>query len=195
MFFLPDRVPEGAQGAPQRAVFAVAVGNQPGAVQAKAAAAVQQVLVHHHPCHLGQKQLVAAQRDSLGHPALEGQGALGQDGAVRVDRARLGVQAQGREFVHVPPALDPAPVHRPDQRLGGQVDGEQAARFDQAVAVPLGPQADGHHGRPGADGARPAHRNEVGLFHAAAGHQHRRHRVQKGRALPALFRHPWYFLS
>ena len=105
------------------------------------------------------------------------------------------MEAAGSKLVDLPAALDAAPVHGADKALGGQVDGKLPALFDQMVAEPLGADADGHHAGLGADGACPADGDEVGCFQPAAGYQNGRFRVQKGAAFPALFAHPWYFLS
>ena len=58
------------------------------------------------------------------------------------------------------------------------------------VSISVRPDADAHHAGLGADGARPADGDEVGLIQPAAGDQHRRFRVQQGAAPPALFAHP-----
>ena len=188
--FLAHAVAKGAQLFAQCQIFAVAVDDEPGLVEAELAILVQQAFVHVAGGDFGEEEVVAAQRDDLRHPAFQIDGAFGEDGAVRQHRAGGGMEAAGREFIEVPAAPDAAPVHRLHQRLGRQVDGELSARLDEMVAVPLGADADGHHAGLGADGARPADGDEVGLVQPAAGDQHRRLRVQQGAAPPALFAHP-----
>ena len=151
---------------------------------------VQQALVHIAGHHFGKEQVVAAQRDHLGHFAFQVHRAFRQHRAVGEHAARLGMQAAGGKLVHIAAALHAAPIHRPHQCFGGQVDGKLPALLNEVVAEPFRPHADAHHAGLCADGARPADGDEVGVLQPAAGHQHRRFRVQQGTAPPALFAHP-----
>ncbi len=116
-FLLPHAVAEGAQLFAQRQIFAVAVDDEPGFVEAELAVLVQQALVHIAGRDLGQEQVVAAQRDDLRHPAFQIDRAFLQNGAVRQHRAGGGVEAAGGKLVQSgrssrrtsPP---PAPVPR-----------------------------------------------------------------------------------
>ena len=154
------------------------------------AAFVQQAFIHITGHHFGKEQIVAAQRDHLSHPALKIHRAFFQNGAVGQYSAGGGVQAAGGKLVHVTAAFHAAPVYRTHQRFGGQIDGKLSAFLNEVVAVAFRPNADGYHAGLGADGARPADGDEIGLFQPAAGHQYRRFRVQQGAAAPALFAHP-----
>ena len=188
--FLPHTVAEGAQLFAEAQVLAVAVDDEPGLVKAELAVLVQQALVHIAGYDLCQKEVMAAQRDDLRDPAFEVDRAFFEDGAVGQDRAGGCREPAGGEFVHIPAAFDAAPVHRADQCLRGQIDGELPALPDEVVTEPLRSDADGYHAGLGADGARPADGDEVGGLQPAAGDQHRRFRVQQGAAFPALFAHP-----
>ena len=79
--FLPHAVTEGAQLFAQRQIFAVAVDDEFGLVEAELTVLVQQALVHVAGHHFGEEEVVAAQRDDLRDLALEVDGAFFEDGA------------------------------------------------------------------------------------------------------------------
>ena len=189
-FLFAHGVTKGAQLFAQGQILAVAVHDELCLVQTQLAGLIQQALVHIAGHHFGKEQVVAAQRDPLGHFAFQVHRAFRQHRAVGEHAARLGMQAAGGKLVHIAAALHAAPIHRPHQCFGGQVDGKLPALLNEVVAEPFRPHADAHHAGLCADGARPADGDEVGVVQPAAGHQHRRFRVQQGTAPPALFAHP-----
>ena len=107
----------------------MAVDNQLGLVQAEFAVLVQQALIHIHGHTLGQKQIVAAQRDNLRDLALQIDGAfLHQHGADLGGGG--GGQLHGGKLVHIAAAFDAAPVNGADKALGGQIHHKLAAFLD-----------------------------------------------------------------
>ena len=68
-------------------------------VQTQLAGLIQQALVHIAGHHFGKEQIVAAQRDPLGHFAFQVHRAFRQHRAVGEHAARLGMQAAGGKFV------------------------------------------------------------------------------------------------
>ena len=90
--FLPHAVTKGAQLFAKGKILAVAVHDEICLVQAQLAFFVQQALVHIAGHHLGQKQVVAAQRDALGDAALQIDRAFLQHRAVGQHAAGGGVQ-------------------------------------------------------------------------------------------------------
>ena len=188
--FLAHAVAKGAQLFAQSQIVTVTVDDELCLFETQLAAFVQQAFVHITGHHFGQEQVVAAQRDHLSYLAFQIDRAFFQNGAVGQHAAGGRMQAAGGKFIHITAAFHAAPVHRTHQRFGGQIDGKLSAFLNEVVAVALRPNADGHHAGLGADGARPADGDEVGVVQPAAGHQHRRFRVQQGTAPPALFAHP-----
>ena len=74
--FLPHAVAEGPQLFAQSQIFAVAVDDEFGLVEAELTVLVQQALVHVAGRYFGEEEVVAAQRDDLRDPALEVDGAF-----------------------------------------------------------------------------------------------------------------------
>ena len=90
--FLPHAVAEGPQLFAQSQIFAVAVDDEFGLVEAELTVLVQQALVHVAGDYFGEEEVVAAQRDDLRDPAFQIDRAFFQNGAVGQHAARGGVQ-------------------------------------------------------------------------------------------------------
>ena len=166
---LGHREAELADDLPQGEVFSVGEGGQPRAVQAELALLVQQGLIHVHTDYLGQKQVVGSLGKDVQYLALQGEGALRDDGAGDLYR-RLLVESCFGKLVHLGAGVDAAKVALPHEGGRGQVDDELPPLLDDAVGVAGGAHGYGHAGRVGVDDARPGHGDDIGLLHVSAGH-------------------------
>jgi len=172
----------------QRKVFAVGEGGKVGALHAQFALVVEQLFIGADGDDVGDEHIVRAQRDDVGHAALQRKRALGDGGAGDL-ASLLACQAALGEFIHLGARIHAAIVGGADEVGRGEVEGEFTALLDDLIGMALWANGNVGLGRVGVENTRPGDCDDIALFHRPAADHDGRQGAEQRRALPLNLSH------